>query len=635
MRLARTWVVFGICLAVVLAAMGWISLTVLQLERAQVEAQQRAVLEENVRLALWRMDSALAPVIAQETARPHFAYTAFYPAEKAYTPVARKGKRVGVTVPSPLLTQKSDFVLLYFQFEADGTLSSPQAPTGRMRKLALEGYITEKELSVPVARLAKLRDLVTREDLLASLPKEEAPVRVALNLSDEIRTALNLADATDQNRSRADNRVDGQPAPPPGEQSVLSQFSQGLYDQYEAQTQQQIVKGQIERMARNDSIYNAPNTYQGNNPIIAQKRMKEAIVIPSGYGEGVMVPLWVGDILLLARRVSVTERKFIQGCWLDWKATKAWMFDLVRDLLPDADLEPVRSSPDEGDERMLAALPVRLVPGPVPIQSIPWMSPVRLSLLVSWACVLLGAGAVGLLLYGTISLSERRGAFVSAVTHELRTPLTTFRMYSEMLERGMVKEEEKRREYLKTLCTESERLSHLVENVLSYARLEKRRTIGRIEHVTIGELIERLRDHLAQRAEQAGMEVVVDADESSLSRTVRTDVSVVDQILFNLVDNACKYAASASDRRIHIDARFSNGTASVTVRDHGPGIAGGNARRLFRPFSKSASDAADSAPGVGLGLALSRRLARSMGGDLRLHESGGDGACFVLTLLLS
>jgi len=283
---------------------------------------------------------------------------------------------------------------------------------------------------------------------------------------------------------------------------------------------------------------------------------------------------------------------------------------------------------------MLAALPVRLIPGPVPVQPIPWMSPVRLSLLVSWACILLGAGAVGLLLHGAVSLSERRGAFVSAVTHELRTPLTTFRMYSEMLEKGMIREEEKRREYLKTLCTESERLSHLVENVLSYARLEKRRTIGRVEDVTMEELIERLKEHLAQRAAQAGMEIVVEADGAARERSVRTDVSAVDQILFNLVDNACKYAASASDRRIHIGARFSNGTASVTVRDHGPGIAGRDARRLFRPFSKSASDAAHSAPGVGLGLALSRRLARSMGGDLRLHEGGG-GACFVLTLLPS
>ena len=73
------------------------------------------------------------------------------------------------------------------------------------------------------------------------------------------------------------------------------------------------------------------------------------------------------------------------------------------------------------------------------------------------------------------SLSERRGAFVSAVTHELRTPLTTLRMYTEMLADGMVPDEPRRRSYLQTLRAEADRLGHLVENVLAYSRLERNR----------------------------------------------------------------------------------------------------------------------------------------------------------------
>ena len=69
----------------------------------------------------------------------------------------------------------------------------------------------------------------------------------------------------------------------------------------------------------------------------------------------------------------------------------------------------------------------------------------------------------------------------------------------------------------------------------------------------------------------------------------------------------------------------------IRVRDHGPGITPGEERRIFRPFCKSARQAAETAPGVGLGLALSRRLARSMGGELSL-DGCPDGACFVLTL---
>ncbi|MDP6381487.1 MAG: HAMP domain-containing sensor histidine kinase, partial [Phycisphaerae bacterium] len=226
----------------------------------------------------------------------------------------------------------------------------------------------------------------------------------------------------------------------------------------------------------------------------------------------------------------------------------------------------------------------------------------------------------------------RRGAFVSAVTHEMRTPLTTFRMYAEMLAEGMLTDEAKRRQYLGTLRREADRLGHLVENVLAYARLDGGRPGSRLTSVTAGELLDETRQRLAERAEEVAMDLVVEAAEDARMATVRVDRSAVEQILFNLVDNSCKYAASASDQRIHIEAHRSAGGVSLRVRDHGPGIADGDAKRLFRAFSKSARDAAHSAPGVGLGLALSRRLARSMGGELSLETGAGEGAAFVLTL---
>src|SRR5262245_32720620 len=153
--------------------------------------------------------------------------------------------------------------------------------------------------------------------------------------------------------------------------------------------------------------------------------------------------------------------------------------------------------------------------------------------------MLLAVAAVMMLLHGALSLSERRGAFVSAVTHELRTPLTTFRMYTEMLADGIVADEEKRANYLATLRREAERLSHLVENVLAYARLERGSARSRVESFTVQELIERVKGRLAERAEQAEMNFSVKAKESELRTTVRADATAIEQILFNLIDNAC------------------------------------------------------------------------------------------------
>jgi len=353
-------------------------------------------------------------------------------------------------------------------------------------------------------------------------------------------------------------------------------------------------------------------------------------------GEGVFKPLWIGSELVLARRVNFADRFVVQGVWLNWTNLRQSLVASVKDLFPAAEVRPVLAANTDPQARLLAAIPAQLVIGPASGPPLPAWSAVRTALVVAWLCVLLAALAVAVLLHGTVSLSERRAAFVSAVTHELRTPLTTFKMYSEMLAEGMVPDETKRKSYLSTLCSEANRLSHLVENVLAYARLERGSARGRVERVSLGQLIDRVKDRLDQRAEQAGMKIVIDADASALLTPVHVDVSAVEQILFNLVDNACKYAApTASEKLIHLEALPDGKFAMLRVRDHGQGISLEGAKRLFQPFSKSAHEAAHSAPGVGLGLALCRRLSRSMGGDLRLDALVKDGACFVLTLPLS
>jgi K+-sensing histidine kinase KdpD len=205
-----------------------------------------------------------------------------------------------------------------------------------------------------------------------------------------------------------------------------------------------------------------------------------------------------------------------------------------------------------------------------------------------------------------------------------------------MLAADMVTDAETKKSYLATLCLESSRLNHLVENVLAYARLERGSARRHVERVALGELIERVKPRLLQRLEQAGMKLATDADERVLVTVVHVDVSAVEQILFNLVDNACKYAApGATDMTVHLEALPSEGKrrfAMLRVRDHGQGISAEAARRLFQPFSKSAGEAACTAPGVGLGLAMCRRLSRSLGGELRWDSGARDGASFVLAL---
>lgn len=629
----KIWLVFGLCATVVLAAMGWISVTALRLDRAQAEAGQRAELEERVRLALWRMDSALAPLIVEESARPFSAYEAFSSAQRAYTKggsgynPARQGD---VLVPSPLLGFNSSNILLHFQLSPGAPPTSPQVPTAEQRKLAGASYSSRSNLEAATARLRQFQDILNQENpvsVVMTAPQRLPRPAQALNNVSSVKQTLPVRNE-DLLIRELGLPMDIAAVNPPGQ--VLA-----FNNDFRQVEQVQQMRNTAEYAQRANVYQQAQQQVADNNWL--QNALPQPAPQPPASGEGIFRPLWLGNALVLARRVNPGGSFVIQGVWLNWTNLKTSLIGSIKDLFPRADLQAVLGANGTREGRMLATLPVKLVPGAVPASPLPPWTPVRVSLALAWGCVLVAALAVALLLHGTISLSERRAAFVSAVTHELRTPLTTFKMYSEMLVEGMVPEESKRRHYLSTLCSEANRLSHLVENVLAYARLERGSARSRVERISLGDLIARVKPRLVERAGQAGLTLAEDASPQAFQAAVHVDVSAVEQILFNLVDNACKYAApTATEKIIHLEALSEgNRFAMLRVRDHGQGISAQQASRLFKPFSKSAHEAAHTAPGVGLGLALCRRLSRSLGGDLRHEDRIKDGACFTLTLPLA
>lgn len=351
--------------------------------------------------------------------------------------------------------------------------------------------------------------------------------------------------------------------------------------------------------------------------------------------EGVSRPLWVRGQLIVARRVMVRGETQVQGCWLDWDSIRARLKNEVSDLLPNAELVRVDNETQVRLGRLLATIPVQLTLPPLKPRA-PGFTPIRAALGIAWIALIVAITVAGVLLDRVVQLSERRGAFVAAVTHELRTPLTTFRMYAEMLADGMVTSPAQQQSYLETLRSEADRLAHLVENVLQYARLERTGLATRRQVISLAAVVERSQSRLVARARQASMNLEVVLGESNAEILVETDPAAVDQILSNLVDNACKYASDAKDRRLHLTAeRTSRSRVKLVVRDHGPGIHAAGQARLFEPFSKSVHEAADTAPGVGLGLALCLRLARQLGGDLSYRTATEGGAEFTLELPLA
>lgn len=241
---------------------------------------------------------------------------------------------------------------------------------------------------------------------------------------------------------------------------------------------------------------------------------------------------------------------------------------------------------------------------------------------------LAGLFAVWRMVAVVVHFAERRSNFVSSVTHELKTPLTAIRMYGEMLRDGVVQDDAKRNEYYGTITNESERLSRLIDNVLEFSRLEKGQRELNLQRGGIGPLVAESADRLKPHAEHEGFRLEVEIEPDLPS--VRLDRDATVQVLFNLVDNAIKYANKATDRRIVLRcARRGDGVA-VSVRDFGPGIGRRNATRIFEPFYRGENELTRTTKGTGIGLALVKELAERMGAAVAGDSPEGGG--FRVTL---
>jgi signal transduction histidine kinase len=331
---------------------------------------------------------------------------------------------------------------------------------------------------------------------------------------------------------------------------------------------------------------------------------------------GSLEPLWEKEDLVFVRRVG----RRLQGFLVDWPKLESQLLSAIRDLLPDASL--ARAADEEASDRRLFTLPVVLLASAPGTPSLHHWTATHTALLVTWAVVLLAMGGAAVALKKSVDFGVRQRRFASLVTHELRSPLTTFRLYSDLLAQGLVKEE-KRAVYHDTLRQESGRMARMVENVIAHARLEEGRTGLSRRQVALAALLDEAAPALGRCAEDAGFALSIGAAPAA---TLFTDPAAVGQILFNLVENACKYGRPP----IEISASVDGGVVRIAVRDHGDGVP--PAARLFRPFERAGRDEADPVRGLGLGLALSRGLARDLGGDLACDARSGGGARFVLTL---
>jgi len=251
-------------------------------------------------------------------------------------------------------------------------------------------------------------------------------------------------------------------------------------------------------------------------------------------------------------------------------------------------------------------------------------------LLVPLATVIisLGLGVVWLSVRAERRASQMKSDFIANVSHELKTPLSLIRMFGELLMTGKHKGEAMTREYGGIITRESERLSHLIDNVLDFARLERGKASYSFAEGRLEEVVERALDVFRHRIEKERLRLTTEIEPSL--PPVRMDEDAMTLVLLNLVDNAVKYAGDGGEVAVRL--RRAPGAVALSVTDHGTGIAPDEQRRIFDRFYRARSARARNVRGSGIGLALVKHIAEAHGGRVEVDSALGRGSTFTVTL---
>ncbi len=627
----KLWIAFWSGVLLIVAVLGWASARVYILEERNATARAENQRQEVIRLALWRMDSRLAPMIALEAARPVQDYKVL----------------IGESQP------KLD----------DGFASDARHDDPGMQDIVRNG-IDSGSYNVGYFEIDESGQAKGTLDRAVEVAENSR------GYSDDI--ALNDSDADVESR---ENKEETPAVSNPAGSGVVLQSESASEADYLAR--QQIADlAQYKRASRkSDELSNVPERAEVEQSSELIESMSAARADPQAFiandmdqvivggapsvSIGAIEPRWVvGDDgvteLVLTRTINQDGRNIVQGVLLDWPTLSRDLILAIEDLLPTSTLQPIRveqpQSKSATSSYRLATIPVSFHPGGAIAVEGDSITPAIFAMMVTWIAVIGAMIAVGIVLRTVLTLSARRGRFVGAVTHELRTPLTTFRLYSQMLADGMVTDEAVRKDYLNTLKRESDRLTGIVENVLEYARISRQKGIkdkpkGE-QTLSVGEMMARIVPPMSRLGEQFGMDLIVsDSTSDDAERTMTLDPHAVERIVMNLMDNACKYAGGDGnsdgdseeerDLRVHLDASVAFDSLLLVVADHGPGVPARDRRKIFGEFVRGSSGTMRDRSGLGLGLALSRGLAIEMGGDLSLVRKRGHGAEFELRIPLN
>lgn len=234
---------------------------------------------------------------------------------------------------------------------------------------------------------------------------------------------------------------------------------------------------------------------------------------------------------------------------------------------------------------------------------------------------------------GRAAVADRaKTDFLATMSHELRTPLNAIAGYAELLELGMRGPiSEQQREAITRIRRSEQHLLGIVNDILMFAKTETGRIPLKLENTSVSTVLESVRFLIHPMLEAHDVTFRQEGCEGPLG--VVADHDRLNQILVNLLSNAVKFSPRGGEVRVRCGTR--EHLVAIHVEDDGHGIAEEKLEEIFEPFVQLSSGLTRTAEGSGLGLSISRELARLMGGDVTVASTAGKGSTFTLTLPMS
>jgi K+-sensing histidine kinase KdpD len=225
-----------------------------------------------------------------------------------------------------------------------------------------------------------------------------------------------------------------------------------------------------------------------------------------------------------------------------------------------------------------------------------------------------------------IGLTQRQSNFLLSITHELKTPISSVKLFLQTLLKHELPEE-KKTDLLKKAMDENERLSLLIDNILHASRVENKSLQAVNSNLPFNQLVNSIVDRFHKRYLMEFIQV-----ESTEQLSIHADAFILEMIIVNLLENACKYAGIDANITVYFYKKKS--VFVFGVKDEGPGIPTDQRNSIFEKFYRIGNEETRQKQGSGLGLFIAAEFAQLQGATITCKENIPKGTVFEVTLSL-